>query len=144
MWTEEHPTFHGEYFTIDDAAATPRPEVVPPICIGAKGEQIALPVVGRCADMWNTSFGTEQDWKRKRAIVDAAAEASGRDPAAIASCATIGGDLPDSDAASEQWRERVQQLVDLDVAHIVFDFGHPLDPEPAVRFGEQVIASFRS
>jgi len=38
----------------------------------------------------------------------------------------------------------VQHLVDLDVAHIVFDFGHPLDPEPAVRFAEQVIAPFRS
>ena len=144
MWTEPHPTFRGEYFAIDDAAATPRPDVVPPICIGAKGERIALPVVGRCADMWNTGFSSDEDWRRKRAIVDAAAEAAGRDPASIASCATVAGDLPDSDTASEQWRDRVQQLVDLGVAHIVLDFGHPLDPEPAVRFGEQVIAAFRS
>ena len=57
---------------------------------------------------------------------------------------TIAGDLPESDEASEQWRDRVQHLVELDIAHIVFDFGHPLDPEPAVRFGEQVIAPFRS
>lgn len=144
MWTEPHPTFRGKFFTIDDAAATPRPDVVPPVCIGAKGEQIALPVVGRCADMWNTSFGSDEDWKRKRGIVDAAAEAVGRDPGEIASCVTIAGDLPDSDEASDQWRERVQHLVELGVAHIVFDFGHPLDPEPAVRFGEQVIAPFRS
>jgi alkanesulfonate monooxygenase SsuD/methylene tetrahydromethanopterin reductase-like flavin-dependent oxidoreductase (luciferase family) len=144
MWTEPHPTFHGEYFTIEDAAATPRPDVVPPVCIGAKGEQVALPVVGRCADMWNTSFASGADWKRKRGIVDSAAEAAGRDPAAIANCVTIAGDLPDSDSASEQWRDRVQQLVELDVAHIVFDFGHPLDAEPAVRFCEQVIAPLRS
>ena len=144
MWTEPHPTFHGEYFTIDDAAATPRPDVVPQICIGAKGEQVALPVVGRCADMWNTSFGGDEEWTRKRAIVDAAAEAAGRDPASIASCVTVAGDLPDSDAASEEWLERVRHLVELDVAHVVFDFGHPLDAEPAQRFGEQVIAPLRA
>jgi alkanesulfonate monooxygenase SsuD/methylene tetrahydromethanopterin reductase-like flavin-dependent oxidoreductase (luciferase family) len=144
MWTEPHPTFRGEYFTIDDAAATPRPELVPPICIGAQGEQVALPVVGRCADMWNIFFPGEDDWKRKRTIVDAAAEAAGRDPASIASCVTVAGDLPDSDATSEQWHDRVRQLVELGIDHIVLDFGHPLDAEPAARFGEQVIAQFRS
>ena len=112
MWTEPHPTFHGEHFAIDDAAASPRPDVVPPICIGAQGEQVALPVVGRCADMWNIFYPGDEDWKRKRAIVDAAAEAAGRDPAAIASCVTIAGELPDSDAASEQWADRVRDLVD--------------------------------
>jgi alkanesulfonate monooxygenase SsuD/methylene tetrahydromethanopterin reductase-like flavin-dependent oxidoreductase (luciferase family) len=144
MWTEAHPTFHGEYFTIDDAAATPRPDVVPPVCIGAQGEQVALPVVGRCADMWNLFFPGDDEWKRKRAIVDAAAEAAGRDPASIASCVTVAGDLPDSDAASEEWLERVRHLAELGIAHVVFDFGHPLDPEPAERFGEQVIDQFRS
>ena len=29
MWTEAHPTFTGEHFSIDDAAATPRPDVAP-------------------------------------------------------------------------------------------------------------------
>ena len=77
MWTEEHPTFTGTYFQIDDAAATPRPEVVPPICIGSAGEQVGLPIVGRQADMWNIFFPGDEDWKRKRGIVDAAAECGG-------------------------------------------------------------------
>ena len=144
MWTEPHPTFHGEHFAIDDAAATPRPDVVPPICIGAQGERVALPVVGRCADMWNIFYPGEEDWKRKRAIVDAAAEAAGRDPAAIASCVTVDGELPDADAASGKWADRVRSLIELGIDHVVFDFGHPLDPEPAVRFGEQVIAPLRA
>ena len=104
MWTEPHPTFHGEYFTIDDAAATPRPDVVPPICIGATGEQVALPVVGRCADMWNTRFASDEEWTRKRAIVDAAAEAAGQRSGGDRQLRHVAGDLPDSDAASEQWR----------------------------------------
>ena len=57
MWTTAHPTFHGEYFQIDDAAATPRPDIVPPICIGSSGEKIGLPIVGRQADMWRQDRG---------------------------------------------------------------------------------------
>jgi alkanesulfonate monooxygenase SsuD/methylene tetrahydromethanopterin reductase-like flavin-dependent oxidoreductase (luciferase family) len=144
MWTEAHPTFHGRYFHIDDAAATPRPDVVPPILIGSSGEQIGLPLVGRQADVWNGPyFGNDDDWKRRRAIVDAAAVAAGRDPAAIESCVTIAGDLPDSDTASEQWLERLTHLTDLGISSFVMDFGHPIEPEPGLRFAEQVMAPMK-
>jgi alkanesulfonate monooxygenase SsuD/methylene tetrahydromethanopterin reductase-like flavin-dependent oxidoreductase (luciferase family) len=144
MWTEPHPRFAGTYFQIDDAAATPRPDVVPPVCIGSSGEKIGLPIVGRQADVWNTSFGERADWLRKRAIVDEAAAAVGRDPAGIENCVTVAGDLPESDEASEQWRERLSALTDLGITSFVLDFGHPLDAEPALRFAEQVIAPMRS
>jgi alkanesulfonate monooxygenase SsuD/methylene tetrahydromethanopterin reductase-like flavin-dependent oxidoreductase (luciferase family) len=144
MWTEPHPTFRGAYFAIDDAAATPRPDVIPPICIGSAGEQIGLPIVGRQADIWNIFFPGDDDWKRKRGIVDDAAVAAGRDPSEIASCVTVAGDLPESDDASEQWIARLQHLVGLGIEHFVLDFGHPLDPEPAVRFGEQVIGPIKA
>jgi alkanesulfonate monooxygenase SsuD/methylene tetrahydromethanopterin reductase-like flavin-dependent oxidoreductase (luciferase family) len=144
MWTEAHPTFHGTYFTIDDAAATPRPDVIPPICIGSAGEKVGLPIVGRQADMWNTYFQGEQEWKRKRGIVDAAAEAVGRDPSEIESCSTISGELPTSDIESEQWIARIEELIELGITHFVFDFGHPLSPDGAIRFGEQVIAPLRT
>jgi alkanesulfonate monooxygenase SsuD/methylene tetrahydromethanopterin reductase-like flavin-dependent oxidoreductase (luciferase family) len=145
MWTEPHPTFHGRWFHVDDAAATPRPDIVPRVCIGSAGEQIGLPIVGRQADMWNgPHFGSDDDWRRKRGIVDAAAEAVGRDPADIESCVTLAGDLPDSDAAAEEWIERLSHLVDLGITYFVMDFGHPLDPEPGLRFAEQVIARLRA
>jgi alkanesulfonate monooxygenase SsuD/methylene tetrahydromethanopterin reductase-like flavin-dependent oxidoreductase (luciferase family) len=144
MWTEAHPTFDGTYFQIDDAAATPRPDVVPPVCIGSSGEQLGLPMVGRRADLWNGPyFGDDDDWQRKRDIVDAAAIDMGRDPTAIESCVTIGGDLPDSDAASDAWLERLTHLGELGVTHFVLDFGHPLTPEPALRFAEQVMTPLR-
>jgi alkanesulfonate monooxygenase SsuD/methylene tetrahydromethanopterin reductase-like flavin-dependent oxidoreductase (luciferase family) len=144
MWTEAHPSFAGEYFTIDDAAATPRPDVVPPICIGAKGERYALPLVGRHADMWNTSVKDTADWQRKRSIVDDAAGSVGRDPAAIESCVTVAGELPVTDAESAAWLDRLAPLLELGITYFVFDFGHPLDAEPAVRFGEQVIGALRT
>ena len=143
MWTEAHPTFEGTYFSIDDAAATPRPEVVPPICIGSAGEQIGLPIVGRQADIWNTAFRGADDYARKRAIVAQAATDAGRDPSDVECCVTVGGDLPETDADSEAWRERLEHLVDQGVSYFVMDFGHPLVPEPAIRFAEQVIAPMR-
>jgi alkanesulfonate monooxygenase SsuD/methylene tetrahydromethanopterin reductase-like flavin-dependent oxidoreductase (luciferase family) len=144
MWTEAHPTFSGAYFSIDDAAATPRPDVVPPICIGSSGEKIGLPIVGRQADIWNGFGRDDADWVRKRGIIDAAAEAAGRDPADITNSKTIAGDLPTSDAESEQWIERLSAQRDLGVSVFVMDFGHPLDVEPALRFAEQVIAPMKA
>jgi alkanesulfonate monooxygenase SsuD/methylene tetrahydromethanopterin reductase-like flavin-dependent oxidoreductase (luciferase family) len=144
MWTEEHPRFSGRYFTIDDAAATPRPDVVPPVCIGSSGMQIGLPIVGRQADIWNGYFLGEDDWRRKRDVVDAAAAAAGRQPSDIESCVTVAGDLPDSDEASEQWVGRLTPLLELGVSYFVLDFGHPLHVEPALRFAEQVIAPLRA
>jgi alkanesulfonate monooxygenase SsuD/methylene tetrahydromethanopterin reductase-like flavin-dependent oxidoreductase (luciferase family) len=144
MWTEAHPSFDGKYFQIDDAAATPRPEVMPPICIGSSGEKIGLPIVGRQADLWNASFGSREVWQRMRAIVDEAAAAVDRDPAEIASCVTIAGELPESDEASEAWLERLSHLAGLGITDFVLDFGHPLHAEPALRFAEQVIAPMRA
>ena len=56
----------------------------------------------------------------------------------------MGGELPDSDEASEKWRERLTRLGELGISYFVMDFGHPLHPEPALRFVEQVIAPLKS
>ena len=86
----------------------------------------------------------DDDYARKRDIVAQAATDAGRDPSDIECCVTVGGDLPESDADSEAWRERLEHMVGRGVSYFVMDFGHPLDPEPAVRFAEQVIAPMRA
>jgi alkanesulfonate monooxygenase SsuD/methylene tetrahydromethanopterin reductase-like flavin-dependent oxidoreductase (luciferase family) len=145
MWTEAHPTFHGEYFSIDDAAATPRPEVVPPVCIGSQGEKIGLPIVGRQADMWNTiDPGDDEIFRRRLGIVRDAAVGAGRDPSDISVCVTVAGDLPESDADSSAWVDKLAHFIELGADHFVMDFGHPLNPEPGVRFAEQVIAALKA
>jgi alkanesulfonate monooxygenase SsuD/methylene tetrahydromethanopterin reductase-like flavin-dependent oxidoreductase (luciferase family) len=144
MWTEEHPSFDGEYFRIDDAAATPRPDTVPPICIGSSGEKIGLPLVGRRADLWNGAYRDDTSWIRKRDIVHASAVEAGRDPGDIELTVTLSGELPESDAASEQWRERLTHLGGLGITYFIMDFGHPLHAEPALRFAEQVIAPMKT
>jgi alkanesulfonate monooxygenase SsuD/methylene tetrahydromethanopterin reductase-like flavin-dependent oxidoreductase (luciferase family) len=143
MWTEDEPSFSGEYFSIDGASAPPLPEVVPPVCIGASGEKVGLPLVGRVADMWHGSGKTDEDWLRKRSIVEAAAEGAGRDPAAISSGITIETPLPETDAESAELVDRIGRHHKLGVNHFVMDFGNPPSPEPIQRFDEQVIAVLR-
>jgi len=143
MWTEEHPSFQGKYFSIEDAAATPRPDVAPRVCIGSSGESIGLPIVGRHADMWNTGYQDRESWLRKRDIVYEAATAYGRDSAAVECCLTVAGPLPESDPESEQWLQRLGELTDMGASYFVLDFGHPLSAEPALRFAEQVMTPMR-
>ena len=144
MWTEDSPSFTGKHFSITEASAPPLPHPIPPICIGASGEQIGLPMVGRLADMWNGFMRGEADWLRKRDIVNASAEKAGRNPADIEISMTVERALPDTDAEATEFRERLEYLSGLGVSHFVLDFGHPQSTEPVHRFVEQVMNPMRT
>ena len=143
MWTEAEPSFDGAHFHIAGASAPPLPNPVPRICIGASGEQIGLPMVGRLADLWNGWFRGDDDWNRRLGIVRAAAEQAGRDPGAIEVTTTVERPLPETDEDSERLVEQLGHLADLGVQHFVMDFGNPKSLEPIHRFAEQVIAPLR-
>jgi alkanesulfonate monooxygenase SsuD/methylene tetrahydromethanopterin reductase-like flavin-dependent oxidoreductase (luciferase family) len=145
MWTEAEPSFEGRYFSITGASAPPLPDPPPRICVGAGGEQIGLPLVGRLADMWNGPMrGTDDDWRRRLGIVRSSAERAGRDPASIEVSVTLERALPESDAASEQLVTELAHCADLGVQHFVMDFGNPLATEPILRFVEQVMRPLRA
>ena len=145
MWTLDDPSYEGKYFSLSGAAAPPRPDPVPRICIGASGERIGLPLVGRLADMWNGSArGTDQDWTRRLEIVRASAEKAGRDPKAIEVSVTLERALPESDTDSEKLLAFLAHKAALGVQHFVMDFGHPQSFEPVQRFVEQVMTPLRA
>jgi probable F420-dependent oxidoreductase len=54
MWTEEEPSYHGRYFSVDKAYANPRPlqKPHPPIMIGGAGSKL-LEVAAAHADIMN-------------------------------------------------------------------------------------------
>ena len=143
MWTEELPSFNGDHFRIDEAAAPPLPDKAPPICVGASGERIGLPLVGRQADMWNCSLRSREDWVRKLGIVRQSAEDAGRDPNSIVLSTTVERALPESDLESAESLELLSTYRELGISHFVMDFGNPLDTEPILRFNEQVIIPMR-
>lgn len=146
MWTEDDPSFAGRFFRIDGAAAPPKPDVPPRICIGAGGERIGLPLAGRLADMWNAmvSDSDHAGLSRKRSIVRASAEAAGRDPDEIEVSLTVERPLPESNTESASLLEHLAGLKSLGVEHFVMDFGHPQSTEPVMRFVEQVMTPLRS
>jgi alkanesulfonate monooxygenase SsuD/methylene tetrahydromethanopterin reductase-like flavin-dependent oxidoreductase (luciferase family) len=145
MWTEDSPTYEGKHFSIDKAAAPPKPSVVPPICIGAYGEQIGLPLVGRLADVWNSSLhGDESRWIKKRDIVRASAERTGRDPSNIEVSLTIERPLPTTSAEADRYVADLTRLQSLGVTHFVMDFGHPTSTEPVMRFVDEVIKKLKN
>ena len=144
MWTQPEPTFEGTHFRIVGAAAPPLPDPVPRICIGASGEQIGLPMVGRLADMWNGSFRGDDDWRRRLGIVHASAERAGRDPAAIEISTTLERALPETDVQGAELVDQLSHIADLGVQHFVMDFGNPRGTDPILRFVEQVIAPLRA
>lgn len=145
MWTEDEPSFTGAHFSIDGATASPRPSVVPPVCIGAAGEQIGLPLVGRLADMWNgPSRGTDDDWRRRLDIVRTSAVDAGRDPSEIEVSSTFERALPETDAESAELLEFLTHRAEMGVQHFVMDFGHPLTDEHVLRFVEQVMEPMRA
>ena len=116
---------------------------MPRVCIGAGGEQIGLPMVGRLADMWNGWYRGDDDWNRRIGIVRTSAEKAGRDPDAIEVSNTIEKALPETDEESEQLLELLRHRQSLGISHFVMDFGHPQSTEPVLRFVEQVMNPLR-
>ena len=84
MFTEEHPTFEGEHYQIDDALNNPKPtsQPHPPIVIGGAGPRM-LRLIARHADEWNVEIsararGKPIDFKVRK--FDEYLENEGRDP----------------------------------------------------------------
>lgn len=145
MWTQDSPSFEGRYYRIDGAAAPPLPDPPPKVCIGAAGEKVGLPLVGRIADVWNAPTGGEDaDWDRRLGIVRRAAEEAGRDPGGIEVTVTLERALPESDDDSARLRDELTTRHERGADHFVMDFGNPASTEPVLRFAEQVITPLRA
>lgn len=84
LWTQREVTFPGTYYQLTKAPAMPKPiqKPHPPITIGAFGEKVALKIVARHADHWN-STATPERYASKAAALEAHCAAVGRDPKAI-------------------------------------------------------------
>jgi F420-dependent oxidoreductase-like protein len=99
LFTEENVAFHGRYYRLENA--TYRPEPVqrphPPIWIGGEGRKRTLPIAGRYADAWHGWATDAAELAEITAIIDAAAEAVGRDPASILRASSL--------SISEPWNE---------------------------------------
>lgn len=109
LTTTDGASFDGKYYKLDNATYNPKPvqKPHPPVWVGASGEQLMLPIVGRQADAWH-AFGSVDALKRKARIVDEHAESAGRDPSSILRATGL--------SLSEPWDEVRATIDALDAA----------------------------
>jgi alkanesulfonate monooxygenase SsuD/methylene tetrahydromethanopterin reductase-like flavin-dependent oxidoreductase (luciferase family) len=83
MLDGEAADLDGAWFAARGARNDPTP-VQPrlPLLIGGSGERRTLPIVARCADIWNGE-GDPETFARKSALLGALCRARGREPGAV-------------------------------------------------------------
>lgn len=68
LWTVDHPSFTGKYYSLHNAPFNP-PNVQkphPPIVIGGQGKKWIMPLVARYADGWNVPIGVSPEGVKER------------------------------------------------------------------------------
>lgn len=106
LLAEPRTTVAGRWFQVADAVCEPKPVQRPlPLLIGAKGDRM-LGLVARWADEWNM-WGLPDTIAERGAVLDAACEAIGRDPATVARSAQALVLLTDDEAAARGFVEAV-------------------------------------
>jgi probable F420-dependent oxidoreductase len=114
LWTEGTITYRGEFDRVTGAGLAPPPVQRPiPVWIGGSSEP-ALRRAGRLADGWFPQVRPGDDLERSKAIVAAAAEAAGRDPAALGMEGRVTADPADPD----RFRRQVDKWRDAGATHL--------------------------
>lgn len=139
LWTEERASFSGKHFQLEQASFNPKPvqRPHPAILIGASGEKVALEIVARHAQMWN-SFGTPEVFRGKIVRLEEHCVRVGRNPAEIEKSVLVSGTFALDDA-----RREVDAYVAAGVTHIIFSLT-PADRAWIRNFAERVIPSYRT
>jgi F420-dependent oxidoreductase-like protein len=171
LWRDDHPTFHGKYYTLDHAPFAP-PNVQkprPPIVIGGQGERWIVPLVARYGDGWNavTGVGVEGIQERRKIIADEC-KRIGRDPCPteisallplvaitriplagpvvrLGARALVGKRIASDVIADspDAIRERIRKYADAGVTEIVLSLRAPFDRDLLRRFSKEIMPEFR-
>lgn len=83
LWTQlGKVTYRGNHYQVMDAYCEPKPDPIPPIVIGARGNRM-LAMTARYADWWNISDANYQDFADRLTVLNQECERIGRDPQTI-------------------------------------------------------------
>lgn len=149
LWTEDNPSFHGNYCSFSDIVFLPKPvQKLIPIWIGGHSKQ-ALRRAGRSGDGWHPIGGVPtiplepEDVKNDLEVMRGYARAAGRDPAFIR--VALKGSLFDREKQIEPGRRRrfiggsdeiaqdIRDYRDAGVDTLIFDVRRPSAAETLER-----------
>lgn len=102
MWTESPANFSGDYYQVTDAYCEPRPDPVPLLMIGGKGEQLTMRVAARHGDWWNISSPDLETAEHKLNVLRRHCEREGRDFASIRKTFTARAVIDRSNAKAKE------------------------------------------
>jgi len=158
LWTEEHVSFHGQFYRFADLAFSPKPIQQPhiPIWVGGEG-RAAQRRAARFGDAWFPYFVTITPGELKAQFdhVRRLATAAGRDPAQIrlACCRPIEVTRDPVPQDGHHLRGNPAQLADalqayraIGVDHLALQFMAPRWPDRAeqiARFAGEVLSRLR-
>lgn len=170
LWTEGEPNYTGKYYQLRDAYCQPKPvqRPHPPIMIGAAGEKVALRIVAKHADSWNT-FGSPDVFRQKIGVLSEHCRRIGRSVDAIEKTVLISLALTDDRAQADRMvqamatrlnlapeaararmlvgnmRDIVRQIeafVEVGVTHFILMLAPPYDLEALREFARSVMPRF--
>jgi probable F420-dependent oxidoreductase len=159
LWTEEHITFKGKYYNVDDIAFNPKPYQKPrvPIWVGGEGKY-AQRRAARYGDAWFPYFVriTPAELAERFEYVRKIAREAGRNPDALALACCLPIELTPDDAQQEenylkgsveQVTDRLKMFQKVGVTHIGLQFMVPHYPErqeQIERFAREALPALRS
>jgi alkanesulfonate monooxygenase SsuD/methylene tetrahydromethanopterin reductase-like flavin-dependent oxidoreductase (luciferase family) len=82
LWTDDHVSFSGRHFELDNVTLYPKPWEYVPVFIGGRSDA-ALRRAGRFGDGYTGIWQSLNRFRQCREVIDEAAIAAGRDPATI-------------------------------------------------------------
>jgi F420-dependent oxidoreductase-like protein len=171
LWTEDHPSFTGKYYSLDKAPFAP-PNVQkphPPIIIGGQGKRWIVPLVARYADGWNAVSGVSPDGIReRRKIIEEECRRLGRAPCPAEVSALLPliaiTDIPLAGPAirlgaravvrkeiarsilagsPSSIRDRIHEYTEAGVTEVILSLRAPFDRELLRRFAKDIMPAFR-
>jgi probable F420-dependent oxidoreductase len=163
LWADGVSEFSGEFYTVPPSRMEPKPiqRPGPPVLLGGVAES-ALRRAGRAAAGWVSRSGTDLSRIAEDiAVVRSAAEAAGRDPAAVRvvsrgvlrlgtdpGAADAGADRPFLAGSYDQVRQDVDRLDAAGVTELFYDLnwdplvGAPdVDPDAATRRADEILVA---
>jgi len=159
LWTEEHITFRGNYYTVEDIAFSPKPYQKPriPIWVGGEGKP-AQRRAGRFGDAWFPYFVriTPKELATRFANVRAEAKSAGRNPNEIALACCLPIELTEKDVPQEpdylkgsiaQVMQALDKFLAVGVVHIGLQFMIPHYPErqeQIERFAKEALPALKT
>ncbi len=171
LWTADHPSFSGQYYTLSQAPFSPLPvqKPHPPIIVGGEGKKWIMPLVAKYADGWNVPIGVSPAGVKKRLqIVHDECQRIGRTPCdpevSVLMVLYSISDIPLAGPVTrlgarviagkgvsrsilagspKEITEQIRAYVDAGATHIIMNLQPPYDPALLRRFATEVMPNFR-